>query len=155
MSKLQCLELEMRSDPCELGPVRQQIRSWAIERAWSEQQAEEIVLALDEALTNVIRHGYEGNPTKKICVCASEVEDSAEGQGLEIRVRDFGKQVDPAEICGRDLENIRPGGLGVHIIRSMNSTVEYQRADDGGMLLIMRKYRTHHASGGDAGVRHV
>jgi serine/threonine-protein kinase RsbW len=55
--------------------------------------------------------------------------------------------VDPAEICGRDLDDVRPGGLGVHLIRAMMSTADYSRAPGGGMLLVMRKYKSHTACG--------
>jgi anti-sigma regulatory factor (Ser/Thr protein kinase) len=138
-------ELELSSDPRRLPVVRAQVRDWTIARGWSVEQADEIVLALDEALTNVIRHGYGGQPDQKILVCLRSVTDPVEGEGLEVRVRDFGKQVDPQKICGRDLNDIRPGGLGVHIIKSMNSFVEYQTAEGGGMLLLMRKWKTHRA----------
>lgn len=139
------LELELASDPARLPEVRERVRAWVLARGWPEARAAEIVLALDEALTNVIRHGYGGCPTGRILVCVGPVDDACEGPGLEIRVRDFGRQVDPEAICGRDLEDVRPGGLGVHIIRSMTSSARYERAPGGGMLLVMRKYKCHRA----------
>ena len=60
--------------------------------------------------------------------------------GLEIVILDRGKSIDPAAICGRDLADIRPGGLGVHIIRSVMDKVQYRRRSGGGMLLRMVKY---------------
>jgi anti-sigma regulatory factor (Ser/Thr protein kinase) len=142
------LEFEVPSDPKHLPPLRARLRSWLEGHHWSEQQVGEIVLALDEAVTNVIRHGYLCQKEHRIIICARMIDDPGEGDGVEIRVRDFGKQVDPAEICGRDLDDVRPGGLGVHIIHAMNSSVSYQRAEGGGMLLTMRKFRTHTADCG-------
>jgi len=139
------LELELTSDPKELPDLRSHVRSWLEECGWPQRQIGEVVLALDEAVTNVIRHGYDNEPGNRIVVTAEVVEDPVEGPGIEIRVRDFGRQVDPCEICGRDLDDVRPGGLGVHIIRAMNNFVEYEQATGGGMLLTMRKYRTHTA----------
>ena len=60
-------------------------------------------------------------------------------------VAEGGRQVEPAQICGRDLCDVRPGGLGVHIIRAMTSGIEYRKAEGGGMLAILRKHRDHTA----------
>ena len=141
------LELEMASDPDRLPDVRTHVRRWITLHGWSEQQAGEIVLALDEALSNVIRHGYADHRGDRILVRIEAVDDPEHGPGVEIRVRDFGRQVDPARIRGRDLSDVRPGGLGVHIIRAMTSSAEYRHADGGGMLLIMRKFKSHTADG--------
>ncbi len=143
MSDAPRLELDLISDPGCLPDVRQQMRAWVLALGWSEQQAEEVALAIDEAISNVIRHGYGGPCQERICVCARCIDDPDEGAGIEVQVRDFGRQVDPARICGRDLDDIRPGGLGVHIIKAVNNSVEYRRAEGGGMLLVMRKYKSH------------
>ncbi|MCK4342201.1 MAG: ATP-binding protein [Phycisphaerae bacterium] len=148
------LKFELTSDPKRLPEVRERVRGWIEGHDWPERQVGEIVLALDEAVTNIIRHGYEGDPRQRILVCAEVFDDPEQGQGVEIRVRDFGKQVDPERICGRDLDDVRPGGLGVHIIRALNSSVEYQRAEGGGMLLIMRKFKTHSADYGGQPTEH-
>ena len=66
-----------------------------------------------------------------------------EPPGIEIRIRDYGQQVDLAKIAGRDLGDIRPGGLGVHLIRAMMSSADYFHAPGGGLLLIMRKSLNH------------
>lgn len=147
MSASDILELELSSDPRILPGVRAELRQWALPRGWTEDQTAEMTLAIDEALSNVICHGYRGEKTHRILLSVRSVQDPEAGEGAEIRVRDFGRQVDPTRICGRDLENVRPGGLGVHIIRAMMSFVEYSPAEGGGMLLIMRKYKGHSASG--------
>jgi len=135
------LELDLSSDPRSLPDAREKVRRWAGEHEWNETQIGEVVLALDEALTNVIRHAYGGQSGKKILVTVQAIQDPDGGDGLEIRVRDFGRQVNPEDICGRDLDDIRPGGLGVHIIQALNDSVEYRCAEGGGMLLVMRKFK--------------
>ena len=137
------LHLEIESDPNALPNVREQLEAWATARGWTDEQTGEVILAVDEALCNVIRHGYDSQGAHKILLTARNIQEPQHGQGLEIRIRDFGKQIDPAKIRGRDLDKIRPGGLGVHIIRAMMSSAEYSRAAGGGMLLVMRKYKSH------------
>ncbi len=112
---------------------------------FAEDAIGQIMLAVDEALTNVIRHGYGGPCDKPIDVCISRVlSDADTGAGIRVTIRDFGKQVDPAKIVGRDLDDVRPGGLGVHIIRTVMDEVSYAPADGGGMQLDMFKRLSPH-----------
>ena len=135
------LELELTSDPVMLPGARETLRRWCLERAWTEEPISEVVLAFDEALTNVIRHSYGGAPDQRILVRVQVVNEPDAGEGVEIAVRDFGRQVALDQICGRDLDEPRPGGLGVHIIRAMMDVAEYSHADGGGIRLVMRKYK--------------
>ncbi|HUU97433.1 MAG TPA: ATP-binding protein [Phycisphaerae bacterium] len=141
MSESGALELELPSDPEMLPEVREQFRQWALPHGWTEDQVADTVLAIDEALTNVIRHGYGGEAGHTILVSLQALDDPVRGPGLEVRIRDHGKQVDPGTIRGRDLEDMRPGGLGVHIIQSVMDSAEYSCVPGGGMQLVMRKYQ--------------
>lgn len=74
---------------------------------------------------------------------------------LRIVLEDEAEQVDPATIKSRDLEEVRPGGLGVHIIKSVMDEVKYERREGVGglggvgMRLTMIKNRTG-AAGADS-----
>ena len=106
-----------------------------------------IVLAVDEALTNIIRHAYGGAEDQPI-----EVEllpESSPAAGLRIRIRDHGRPVDVRRIQSRDLDDVRPGGLGVHIMTECMDHLEYQQAEGGGTVLTMFK-RLSAADGGSS-----
>ncbi len=60
--------------------------------------------------------------------------------GIEIVIEDDAMQVDPDTIRSRDLDDIRPGGLGVHIIREIMDEVSYARRDRRGMRLTLVKH---------------
>lgn len=139
------LDVQVKSNPDELCVVRDALRAWLAPQEWDDIQVAEIVLAVDEALTNVIRHGYNNTADQPIEFHAERTTDEHQGAGIEIRVRDYGKQVDLGKICGRDLNDIRPGGLGVHLIHAMMSFASYKHAEGSGMILVMRKYLTHFA----------
>ena len=141
MNACDVLELDITSDPTELPGVRQAFRAWTRSHGWADDEIADVILAVDEALSNVIRHGYDNQPGQKIEVRARTLLDPTDGEGVEIRIRDYGKQVPIEQICGRDLNDVRPGGLGVHIIRSLMSSAQYSHAAGGGMQLVMRKYR--------------
>jgi len=93
-----------------------------------------ITLAVDEACSNVIRHAYMNRPGQPIIVTCRIGETH-----LEITVQDYGEPVDINRIKPRPLDEIRPGGLGVYIIRSVMDEVSYSNLPDIGNRLVMRK----------------
>ena len=58
---------------------------------------------------------------------------------LEIIIEDDARQVDLDTIRSRELEDVRPGGLGVHLISEIMDDVVYEHREAGGMRLLMRK----------------
>jgi anti-sigma regulatory factor (Ser/Thr protein kinase) len=143
------LRLDITSEPEQLGPVRERVENWTRDHGWGPHDVHDIVLAVDEALTNVIRHGYQGQPGRPIEIHVKPIRDRRLGSGLEIAIRDYGRQVPLESICSRDLDDIRPGGLGVHIIKSVMHDACYAHADGGGTRLTMRKF--HRPEGGPGG----
>jgi anti-sigma regulatory factor (Ser/Thr protein kinase) len=99
------------------------------------EQARRMVLAVDEACTNVIRHAYGGRSGGRIRI--SFTIDTAR---LEIQIRDFGRTTSPDALKPRDLNDIRPGGLGMHFIREGMDEVSYEAPADGGGLLRLIRY---------------
>jgi anti-sigma regulatory factor (Ser/Thr protein kinase) len=132
--------IELTSDPSNLGGVRDAVREWMAGLGWDELRIADVVLAVDEALTNVMRHGYQNRMDGRILLNIQGQNDAERGSGVEIEIRDWGRQVPLDEICGRDLNDLRPGGLGVHIIRNLMDYADYSHAAGGGMRLLMRKY---------------
>jgi anti-sigma regulatory factor (Ser/Thr protein kinase) len=137
------LQFELKSHPDELAGVRQKLRDYIGALGWPDEPIGEIELAVDEALSNIIRHGYRDTSDAWIEIECEPCEQAAEG--VEIRIRDYCPHVDLGKISGRSLDEVRPGGLGVHLIRAMMESVEYQHAAGGGVLLIMRKSKQHRA----------
>jgi len=133
------VQISITSDPPRLAEVRIMVEQICREVGFAEEEISKLVLAVDEALTNVIRHGYEGQGGKPIEL-VFEPEPEASRGGLEIRIRDYGRQADLEAICGRSLDDVRPGGLGVHLIESAMDEVEYSHPPGGGMQLRLRKY---------------
>ena len=94
-----------------------------------------LVLAVDEACANVIRHAY-GGP----CESRIELRLTQEGPELHFELRDFAPCVDPDKVKPRDLDDARPGGLGINFIDTlMDSWTLQPLADRPGNLLTMRK----------------
>ena len=100
--------------------------------------AGQIVLSVDEALTNIIRHACQGDPDQVIEIGFIPCCDPGL-EGLEIIIRDYGKTIDPDKVKPRDLDGVRPGGLGLHIMNECMDKVQFARAEGGGTRLRMFK----------------
>lgn len=135
------IEIRLLSEARYLCAVRGAIQAASERLGLGEKGCGEAVLAVDEALTNIIRHGYKGQADQPIWVRLRPIEQAG-CRGLEIVVEDQCVGCELSHIRGRDLENVRPGGLGVHIIRSAMDEVTYEHRDPGpGVRLRMRKYQ--------------
>ncbi|HRJ50542.1 MAG: ATP-binding protein [Phycisphaeraceae bacterium] len=134
------LTLNMRSDPRFLTGARGLIASVAEKIGLSSTSCAQVALAIDEALCNVIRHGYKKRSDAPIWVMVWVLADEGVGAGLRIVIEDEAEQVDPSKIRGRDLADVRPGGLGVHIIREVMDVAEYEMRSPVGMRLTLVKY---------------
>ncbi|MFG0330976.1 MAG: ATP-binding protein [Phycisphaerales bacterium] len=133
------LKVEMLSQPRYLAGARAMIASVAQRLGFPEGDCGQIALALDEALCNVINHGYQRDPNGRIWISVWPMNDTSEG--VRILIEDEGRKVDPEQIRARDLDEIRPGGLGVYIINRIMDRVEYRQRPEKGMSLLMEKRR--------------
>ena len=82
--------------------------------------ARDAVLAVDEACQNIIRHAYRGESDGEIVL-----EIWREGTEMVIQLRDFAQTVAPETIRPRDLDDVRPGGLGTHLMREVMDRVDF------------------------------
>ena len=94
-------------------------------------------LALDEVVTNIVRHGFEDPKDQEVIaqVIAKPTEVITE-------VSDSGRAFDPLAVPPPNLDaplaERTLGGLGIHLVRSLMDGVDYRRAD-GKNVLTMRK----------------
>lgn len=137
----QSIRMIVPSDPKHLSVVRAAVECMARKEDFARDITHQIGLAVCEALANVIKHGYDGAHDQQIEIIMGMVR-CEDRKGLAIAICDSGRQVDPSGICGRELEDIRPGGLGVHIIKSIMDEVHYSCPAKGGMCLEMIKYKS-------------
>jgi serine/threonine-protein kinase RsbW len=140
------LQVELVSNPMYLCGVREMVTQISRQLGFADMQCSQIALAVDEALANVMKHGYSGSPDGRIWLKLMPISGS--DGGVKIVIEDEARQVDPDKIKGRDLEDIRPGGLGVHIIREVMDQAKYEKRDKVGMRLTMVKLRSPGPSAG-------
>jgi len=131
--------LDVPADPPALFIVRDLVGKISSKIGFEDEETDKLVLAVDEACTNVIRHAYKNSGDERIIITFTLGTDC-----FEIMIRDFGSGADPSTFQGRDLDEIRPGGLGIHFIKSAVDKIEYHTPPGGGTLLRMIKSMPGH-----------
>jgi len=130
------IRFSMPSDPRYLCTVRGAIGPLAAAIGWNESECREIVLAVDEALANIIRHAYHGRTDGVMELECREIPD-----GLEISLLDNGDAPDPSKICAREVNSDQPGGLGTHIIKEVMDEFSYQTSPEGNRFVAVKHLR--------------
>jgi len=142
------LILTIYSNPKWLSVVRAAVERLAEVLGFPVEQCRSITRAVDEALTNIVRHSYSNRLDQPIAMYFRRAQRQHDGQvqqGLEILLCDRGRAIDPSKFRGRSLEEIRPGGLGLHFIQQAMDAVEFTRKGSTNRLCLV-KYLAHGSS---------
>jgi sigma-B regulation protein RsbU (phosphoserine phosphatase) len=127
------VEIDFPAQADSLRGMRGVVADAARSAGCSQALTEQLVLALDEACTNIIRHAYRDNPCGQIVLTIDRRDNQ-----LVFRLRDFAAGVDVDRIRPRKNRALRPGGLGMRLIDSIMDSWEFQAPDEGqGNLLTM------------------
>jgi len=119
----------------QLKPMRDAALAAVLAQGADAELANNIVLALNEACMNVIQHAVPGSAGAQISVELLRQEGT-----LIVHVLDDAAPVDVSTVEPRDLDDVRPGGLGVHFMREIMDQVEFLPPPAGfGNFLRMRK----------------
>ena len=125
--------IEFASHPANLWLVRHCVRQFLRARFPSDQ-IDLMVLGVDEACTNIIRHAYGLQEDQLISL---SLETCARG-GVRFRLRDYGRSFNPDQCKPRPLDGLQPGGLGLHLIQHAFDKVDYLRRRRGTMLILTK-----------------
>ena len=135
------LRMQLRSNPQMLSVVRGALTPLAEVLGLPDRECRAVVRAVDEALTNIIRHAYRGQTDQPIEASFRSIRvrrDGAQNTALEILLEDKGVRVDRADLRGRRLEDVRPGGLGLHFMHQSMDTVEFRRTKGKNQLRMVK-----------------
>lgn len=110
----QLFEIRFPAKPERLCLVRALVKRAAEVCGCNETLGEKLVIAVNEACMNVIQHAYKEDERGEI-IMQIHNNDSQ----MLFRILDFAKPVDLSTVESRDLQDVRPGGLGVHFIREI------------------------------------
>ncbi|MFH0988466.1 MAG: ATP-binding protein [bacterium] len=135
----------IQSKTDNLLEVREFILDAARKIGFPDEEASKIVLAVDEACTNIIKHAYQFASDKSIHIDVTEGVNS-----IQICISDEGKAFNPSTIKTPDLKqhlaSFRRGGLGVYLMKTLMDKVEYSIAPGKRNIVRLTKYLTPESS---------
>ena len=130
MSAKQVFDLSIKASLDNLLKVRQYINQVGERLGVSESALADLRLVVDEAVTNVIIHGY-GDLDGMV-----ELHMEGQGDAVVIRIRDKAKTFDPSHVNAPQLDTAlkdRPfGGMGIFLIKKMTDEAEFLPLPGGG-----------------------
>jgi len=117
------------------------VTHFANEAGLNESEVYAVQLAVDEASTNIMEHGYGRECPNRIDISCEILED-----GLKVVIYDDAEPFNPEAVPDPEinvsLEEIKPRGLGIFFMRKMMDEVHYETSENMGNTLTMIK---HHA----------
>lgn len=140
MSTSRLFHLDINSDMANLERVSDFILDVAKKTKLTEKQTDHVQMALDEAVTNVMEHAYEGRTDGAIFIrCRVDAKE------LTIEIRDQGAPFDAGSIqtpnTHSPLSERSIGGLGVFFMRKLMDRVEFARDDTGNVTRMTKKLK--------------
>ena len=120
------MKLVINSNTKELRKVRLEVELFC-KANFTNLDSSKVIIAVDEAIQNIIRYAYSMEQDQTIEIFFRKTEDSE----LEVKIIDYGKQAPLENIKPRDINDIKPGGLGVYFIKQCSKSSEYKHVPDG------------------------
>ncbi len=141
MAQRALLRLDFPAQPESLRTVRGALGPMLDRLGVAQVDRDRLVLAVDEAVANVIRHAYGNSGQGHIVFTLA----CARGM-LRFKLRDWAPRVDPKRIRPRDLSVCRPGGLGINFIdETMDRWCLRPQRHGGNVLVMCKRLRTRPA----------
>jgi serine/threonine-protein kinase RsbW len=123
-SKNKLNELRVKSKTENLSVIRDFVSEKALDAGLPMATVENIMLAVDEACTNIIKHAYKSSPEGKIILNIDYDEKK-----FTITIIDYGKSFEPNSVPLPNLQKYyrehKVGGLGIYLMKSLMDDVKY------------------------------
>ena len=126
------LLIPMTADVAGLEIARLQARQFLQNNGVDEHALAAVELVLEEAVTNIIRYGYEGQPAREQPPVI-EIDLQVDLDEVQVLIVDDARPFDPLDSGGlllpETLDDAQVGGLGLLMIRNTASSMSYERRD--------------------------
>jgi serine/threonine-protein kinase RsbW len=126
-------KLEFSSHTANLALMRQAVRAFLDRYDLSEKERTLIILGVDEACTNIIRYAYELKDDKLILLQIDRIR-----KGVRVRLRDYGKRIAQNALTVDRSTRVKPGGFGLHLMRTAFDRVDYVPRKQGTELVLTK-----------------
>jgi serine/threonine-protein kinase RsbW len=131
-------ELTIQSSMEQLESIRNFVSKAAQTFGFEEHEGYKIVLAVDEACSNIIRHGYGKNSDEKLHIVIQTTDNR-----FTVTVNDNGKTYDirthPLPDMKAYLAAKKSGGLGIKLIHLLVDEIEYEQSNGENKLVLTKR----------------
>ena len=135
--------IELASDITSLELLAAFIEAFGEEHGLDAGLVMHLNLALDELVTHALTHGGSKAPIEVIL--------SIGGERVRAEIRDRGKPFDPRKAPAPDLdspiEERRIGGLGIHMVKKMMDSVDYEWTEGQNRVRLEKRFGSDAAGG--------
>jgi len=135
------LQFTLKNRIAEIAALGERLGEFAAVHQLTPNVLHDLNLALEEAVTNIISHGYSDHREHEILVCI-RVESGAVIAELKDDARPFNPLTAPEADATKPLDERTAGGLGIHLMRKLMDGIEYQRLEDGNLLIMKKNLET-------------
>jgi len=119
-----------------IGVIRAALAEALKKAGFPPLDVEDVKLAVDEACTNVMAHAYRWRPDG-LLVLRVQIDP----QRLVVRIRDYGAKASPESFKSRDLDDLKPSGIGIFLMKHLMDEVHYDHSRTIGTELTLVKER--------------
>lgn len=132
--KCSTLEFAVPSRPRMVSAIRSRVRKFAHHMPFTEDELDDIGVAVGEAGTNAVKygHGLLGPSTVK-------VELSRSADALRIRILDTGPGFDPSKVCPPGIGDLRECGRGLMCMFALMDEVRFIPLDPGTCVEMVKR----------------
>ena len=128
---------ELNSLEKDLSPFAEAFSSFCQEQNIGTDKIFDLSVSLEELIVNSFTHGAHREPVK--------VEAAVSEEGLKVTIEDRAppfnllREAPPPPSGG--IEERKAGGLGIHLVKSLNDRVEYSGSPEGNIVTLLKKIK--------------
>jgi len=140
MKSEELAEFRFSGDDNQLKVLRAQLRDLLSEQGLNSSSVDRLVLALQEAIANVVLHAYHGDESGRM-----HLHVNRQGNELDFLLVDFAHAVSHQQLRAKKLRDFTPGGLGLHIIEKFMDGMELMPPGpgEGNVLKLTKRLENH------------
>jgi serine/threonine-protein kinase RsbW len=131
------MKLSIESQTKNLALVRDFVSAAAKNVGFDDISINNILIAVDEACTNIIKHAYEYKPDKTV-----DISITLNDNRFNVIIKDEGKSFEPNKITSPNMneyfKQYRVGGLGMHLMKTLMNEVIYQSEQNYNQVILSK-----------------
>jgi anti-sigma regulatory factor (Ser/Thr protein kinase) len=128
--------LILRSELSEIARVPPWVEKLAAQHEISERTQFAMDLCLEEAVSNVIRHGYAGEPDHAVTVRCETRPNGSIALVVEDDAAPFNPLLVREPVLSNSIAEVTVGGQGIHLLKQFADAVEYEQKPTGNRLTL-------------------